>query len=181
MLAMLCFAVPLTHDMLRLTLQDAQQEAADLQQDLVYNNTVYEEAAQWSVEDPQATEDADTACMDLQQQLSDVYAAHEAEKQEAEREAASLKQQLQAAQWSVEDQQAREDAEKVCTDLKQQLSDAYAAQEAEKREADRELAPLKQQLEQASVAQNIAVAALQQESNQAEVQVMTLIQVGLYY
>ena len=92
----------LAHATLRLILQDAQQEAAALQQDLVYNNAAYEEVALWSVEDQQAREDAEKVCMDLQQQLSVVYAAQEAEKREAERELASLKQQLEQANVAQE-------------------------------------------------------------------------------
>ena len=69
--------------------------------------------------------------------------------------------------------------EKVCTDLQQQLSDG--AHGAETQEAEREVASLKQQLEQAHVAQQVAVATLQQETPQAQLQSTSLIQEGLYY
>lgn len=72
MLAMLCFAVPcFTHAMVRLTLQDAQQEAVELQQDVVYVNPTYD--------------------------LRDIYVADEKEKQDAEKKVASLQQQLEQA------------------------------------------------------------------------------------
>ena len=50
------------HAMLCSTLQDAQQEAADLH---VHTNPAYQEVDQWLVEDQQAKEDAEKVCMDL--------------------------------------------------------------------------------------------------------------------
>lgn len=82
------------HATLCSTLQDAQQEAADLH---VHTDPANQEVNQWSVEDQQAKEDAEKVCMDLQQQLSNVSAAHEAESEDARREVASLKQQLEQA------------------------------------------------------------------------------------
>ena len=76
--------------MLRLTLQDAQQEAADLQQGLMYANPAYEEVAQYSV-------DAERATFDIQQQLSKINAAHEEDKQDAENQVAFLELQLEQA------------------------------------------------------------------------------------
>lgn len=104
--------------MLGLTLQ----EAAELQRAVTYANPAYEEL-------PQYSEDVDQASSDIQQQLSQLYAAHEEEKQDAEKKV-------------------------VC---------------------------LQQQLEQAGMAHKLALAALQQEKEQADQLFSTLIQVGLHF
>lgn len=83
---------------------EAEQEAAYLQQDLDDANAAHDEAVRSSEEQQQAREEAEQACTDLQQDLDDANAAHE--------EAAHL--------WQ-EERQAREGAETQIASLQQQL------------------------------------------------------------
>lgn len=83
---------------------EAEQEAAYLQQDLDDANDAHQEAVRSSEEQQQAREDAEQECTDLQRDLDDANAAHE-----------------EAVQLWQEEKQAREQAESQIASLQQQL------------------------------------------------------------
>ena len=91
--------------------EDAEQEAAYLQQDLNDAEAAYQDAVRCSEEQQQAREDAEEACEDLRQELKIADAAREG-----------------AAQLWEKEKQAREHAESEVASLQQHLEQAGVAQ-----------------------------------------------------